>query len=239
LVKVLRHLNGLTAEAIVAWVAVADGLAAKADGPPPVYGSPPVVPVTYERPYIWSNWSGFYLGINLGYGCGPNADQLALSGDFPTGVSPQGAFGGGQIGYNWQFSHLLLGVEADFQGAGVSDSVQDLNFGDNFHSRVDWFGTARGRLGYSFAQMVLYATVGFAYGNVHNRVDGPLISTYRFDGTSTGYVIGAGLEYKLSLPSWSVKSEYQYINLGINDPTEPGRRPLFQHWRRRLRHGQN
>jgi outer membrane immunogenic protein len=200
---------------------VAGGSVAQADGygPPPVYARPPVA---YEHPYIWSNWSGFYVGVNTGYGWSPNADQLTLSGDFPTGLSPAGGFAGGQIGYNWQINRLIIGAEADIQGAGISDRVQDFNFGDRFHSELNWFGTVRGRLGYSFDRTLVYVTGGFAYGGVRNAVDGPTLpgAPYRFDGTAAGYVLGAGLEYKFN-PAWSIKGEYQYINLGTNDPTNP------------------
>src|SRR5438309_4336794 len=76
------------------------------------------------------DWTGFYIGVNAGVGLGrdrtqhfipavpaPTADSLYLS--------PQGGLGGGQIGYNWQTDSLLgplvLGVEADIQGAGLRD----------------------------------------------------------------------------------------------------------------------
>jgi outer membrane immunogenic protein len=193
---------------------------AQADGlPEPVYRP---LPVAYERPYGWGSWSGFYIGANAGYAWSPNNNQLALLGDFPTGLSPEGGFVGGQIGYNWQFGRVVVGAEADLQGADISDRVQDLNFGDNFHSRLDWFGTVRGRLGYAFDRTLVFATAGFAFGGVHNNVDGAILpgSPYKFDGTATGYVLGAGVEYKLN-PAWSVKGEYQYINLGTNDPTNP------------------
>ena len=193
---------------------------AQADGlPEPVYRP---LPVAYERPYGWGSWSGFYIGANAGYAWSPNNNQLALLGDFPTGLSPEGGFVGGQIGYNWQFGRVVVGAEADLQGADISDRVQDLNFGDNFHSRLDWFGTVRGRLGYAFDRTLVFATAGFAFGGVHNNVDGAFLpgSPYKFDGTATGYVLGAGVEYKLN-PAWSVKGEYQYINLGTNDPTNP------------------
>jgi outer membrane immunogenic protein len=211
--------NGLAVAAVVTFATVAGGSVAEADG----YGSPPVygrAPVAYERPYMWSNWSGFYVGANTGYGWSPNADQLALFGDFPTGLSPAGGFAGGQIGYNWQFNRLVIGAEADIQGAGISDSVQAFNFADRFQSGLNWFGTVRGRLGYSFDRTLVYVTGGFAYGGVHNSVDVGGVAPYRFDGTAAGYVLGAGLEYKLN-PAWSIKGEYQYINLGANDPTSP------------------
>jgi outer membrane immunogenic protein len=189
----------------------------RADGLPEQGYGPSSVP--YERPYVWSGWAGFYAGVNAGYGWSPNSDQLALVGDAPTGLSPEGGFGGGQIGYNWQFGRVVVGAEADLQGAGISDRVTDANYGDVFHSRLDWFGTVRGRLGYSFDRTLLYATAGFAYGGVHNSaiIAGFPVIPYRFDSTAAGYVVGAGVEYKLN-PAWSIKGEYQYINLGTNDP---------------------
>jgi outer membrane immunogenic protein len=203
----------LAAAAMAASVAMASIGSAHADG----YGPPPVA---YERPYMWNSWTGFYVGANTGYAWSPNTDQLALAGDDPTGLSPAGGFLGGQIGYNWQFGRLLVGAEADMQTADISDHLRDFNFDDRFHSRLDWFGTVRGRVGYAFDRTLLYATGGFAYGGVHNVAGGPILlgAPYRFDSTATGYVLGAGLEYKFG-PAWSIKGEYQYINLGTNDPT--------------------
>ena len=70
----------------------------------------------------WS-WTGFYLGLNGGYGFSTSRDQLALSGDQPTGLFSAGGFGGIQLGYNVQLARMVLGVEADFQGANIGDGV--------------------------------------------------------------------------------------------------------------------
>jgi outer membrane immunogenic protein len=148
-----------------------------------------------------ANWSGFYGGVNAGGG--GTADDGALS--------PSGGFGGGQIGYNWQGvlglgPQWVLGVEADLQGSGISDSA----FGVN--SSLNWFGTVRGRIGYSFGQVLVYGTGGFAYGEVEN---------VGVTETQTGYVLGAGLEYKFN-PSWSVKGEYQFISLDASNGAGAG-----------------
>ena len=74
------------------------------------------------------DWTGFYLGVNAGVGLGRNNTSLAVP-DFPSFeqsyLSPQGALGGAQAGYNWQTnSHLgplVFGVEADIQGTGIRD----------------------------------------------------------------------------------------------------------------------
>ena len=167
------------------------------DGPPPVYVAAPT-------------WSGFYIGVNGGYGWTANDGPLA----------PSGGFGGGQIGYNWQglfgYSPWVIGIEADIQGAGISDSAY---YREN---SLNWFGTVRGRIGYAFGPALLYATGGFAYGEVESKWDGFSVSE-----TQTGYVVGGGLEYKFN-PAWSVKAEYQFINLDASDLNGAG--PLNGNW---------
>ncbi len=72
--------------------------------------------------YIGTNWSGFYAGVNGGYGWANN-NQLVDPGWFD-GISPSGGFGGGQLGYNWQgLSHFVLGFETDIQGSGIGASA--------------------------------------------------------------------------------------------------------------------
>ena len=177
-----------------------------------------------DAPYVGVNWSGFYFGANGGYAWNSANDQLYDhffgAGASTDGVSPNGAFGGGQIGYNWQGvlgPRTVIGAEADIQGAGISDSANWKVGATNVttESRLDWFGTVRGRLGYSFGNALAYATGGLAYGSVHNSESGGTV--YDVKRIATGYTVGAGIEYMVS-PSWSVKGEYQYINLGKNDP---------------------
>jgi outer membrane immunogenic protein len=113
--------------------------------------------------------------------------------------------------------HLVLGVEADLQGAGVNDKGVDF-LGDVFKSQLDFFGTVRGRIGYAMDRSLVYFTGGLAYGEVKNRVTTfPSGIVFAKDAIATGYALGGGWEYKLSYV-WSVKAEYQYINLGKNDP---------------------
>jgi outer membrane immunogenic protein len=58
------------------------------------------------------------------------------------------------------------------------------------------------------------AAGGFAYGGLHKFSDAFLPQS--FDGTAAGYTVGAGVEYKIT-PAWSVKGEFQYVNLGQNN----------------------
>lgn len=68
---------------------------------------------TKAIPYVaLYNWSGFYVGGNIGYGWGRFSD------DAGAGTNPNGVIGGGQIGYNWPINSLVLGLEADIQASG-------------------------------------------------------------------------------------------------------------------------
>jgi outer membrane immunogenic protein len=151
------------------------------------------------------NWTGWYVGVNAGasfgnantdFNGGPvtiaNAAQSATSAPFP-GITdrtyPDGFMGGGQIGYNWQYSPLIVvGIEADFQGAVERDSVDLTNsFAvpgvfrvggtattftgtavTDYTTNIDWFGTVRGRIGYVWGNgnVLSYLTGGLAYGEV-------------------------------------------------------------------------
>ncbi len=168
--------------------------------------------------YATVDWSGFYAGLNAGYG-GSNDNQLVDPSEPFWGVSPSGGFAGGQIGYNWQVNpHLVLGVEADIQGSGISDS-QDDPYGAHYSSDLTYFGTLRARIGYAAGAWLFYSTGGFAYGGLHKFSNdwGP----QSFDGSATGYAVGAGVEYRLT-PAWSIKAEYQYLNFGGNDACGSG-----------------
>jgi outer membrane immunogenic protein len=179
--------------------------------------------------YAVNTWTGFYAGVNGGYGWNANGQTLGFTSlstgrtqdPFP-GPELEGGFGGGQIGYNFGSLGLfgpqfVFGIEADFQGSGISDSYGTAAgfIPLRVESDLNWFGTVRGRIGFAFDRTLVYATGGFAYGDIETliRFDGGGKAAYRADDTLTGYAVGGGIEHKLS-PNWSLKAEYQYIDLG-------------------------
>jgi outer membrane immunogenic protein len=108
-------------------------------------------------------------------------------------------------------SRVVVGVEADIQASDINDKFSV--FGATVKSDIDWFGTVRGRIGYTLDNNALvYFTGGFAFGGINNQV-----LVFNKDDTATGYVLGGGYEQKLS-QAWSLKAEYQYINLDKNEP---------------------
>ena len=177
---------------------------------------PEPVPAAYD-------WSGFYAGVNAGYGCcGDDDVGIKRNGAFlgsPGNLEIDGFFGGGQIGYNLQSDQFVYGIEADAQLSGLEDSFDNgsLNlFSVDATSKVDAFGTVRGRLGIAQDNWLFYGTGGVAWGTTDYDVSGTsFLTSFRVRGNDTlwGYAVGAGVEYAVD-EDWSVKFEYQYVNLG-------------------------
>lgn len=176
-----------------------------------------------------ANWAGFYGGLNAGGATALNRSSVTVAGT-PTenfNLSPDGFIGGGQIGYNFQTGAVVYGLEADIQGSTLRDDRNCLltcvpGTAANFDQKLEWFGTVRGRLGYSLGATLFYATGGLAYGNVKTRVQevgggGGIDAT--FSHTKTGYAVGGGIESPFDFlglfgPNWTSKTEYLYVDLG-------------------------
>jgi outer membrane immunogenic protein len=183
-----------------------------------------------------SNWTGFYLGGNIGSGIGRDRTAFSLTAVGTStelfDLSPDGFNGGIQAGYNWQSANWLFGLEADIQASSQRDNraciqlcnptVAPASFAA-YDARLPWFGTVRGRVGYSVGQTLFYATGGYAYGSVKTK-----ISTL-FAGTATnvelsnirgGWTVGGGIETPFTFlvsvlgNNWTSKTEYLYVDLG-------------------------
>ena len=175
--------------ATMATATVLSGAAVAADlprGPSPYYSPAPAPSPIYS-------WAGIYAGVNLG----GQWSEVTNSPNFPGGVA-----GGGQIGYNWQNGQLVFGGETDIQLSSAEHTFAAWKFSN------PWFGTVRGRLGYAFNNILLYGTLGLAYGNLTATVGG-------LDETNTevGWTGGAGVEVGFN-PNWSARLEYLYMDLG-------------------------
>lgn len=187
------------------------------------------------------NWTGPYAGVNVGYGRGdfryPYAGTTDIAGTMPASgrirQHGSGVIGGAQVGYNFQGpGWLLLGLETDFQGTGLSASGSYTGTATNgsatsgdLRSSLRYLGTVRGRIGVPVmdGRLVPYVTGGFAYGSVRNSGDfacascgtggTPLSGAYGASSVHSGWTAGAGLEYGLTRHA-SMKVEYLYTDLG-------------------------
>lgn len=196
--------------------------------PAPVYTKAPAyVPA--------SNWNGWYIGGNVGYGWGNGATDFtdlavpfapAIGDSASLNAKSTGVVGGGQFGYNWQVGSFLAGLEADIQGSGVKGSASQplLQTGAPIGTlsstqSLSWFGTVRGRLGFTVTpDFLLYGTGGLAYGGVDNSVSIVSTGTGTVPGVSvsdtrTGWAAGGGAEWMFTR-GWSAKVEYLHIDLG-------------------------
>ncbi|CAA2155454.1 outer membrane protein [Methylobacterium brachiatum] len=224
--------------------------------PPPVFTPVPVF-----------TWTGFYFGINAGYAFDAS-DTDSNRGFVQTAGSPavlganglvpyralaplgssliynknnrEGFSGGGQIGYNYQFtpgSGVVIGFEADAQyldfggrpryatnAAAINPGFIPVNGTLN---TLDFFGTVRGRLGYAFDKTLVYATGGFAYATGDQGTQGVAFQNFagRRDDFKTGYTVGGGAEFALPTDSFlnffrssavTFKVEGLYVSLDRN-----------------------
>lgn len=229
--------------------AVAADLPARAPAmaPAPVYAAP-----------IFT-WSGFYVGLNAGVGFRKDSERRA---DYVYAVDPAGPLagwvgpvnadlavfgrnngnddtgftGGVQVGYNWQFGSMVVGLEADInyldrgnnnRGYFIPDvgaSGLDLDvFGGR--SGSNWFGTIRPRIGVAFDRTMIYATGGLAYGGggkgrsyavLSDPLAGGAVVAEWFgahrSSNNWGWTLGAGVEHAFS-NNLSLKLEYLYVDL--------------------------
>jgi outer membrane immunogenic protein len=152
-------------------------------------------PYTVNQPLNANSWAGPYLGGNLGYQWGEVSNN-------PT--NPSGFVGGADIGYNWQNGHWVFGIEGDIEATGADDTFAPWKFSN------PWFGTVRGRAGYTISNVLFYGTAGLAFGELDGQTFG-----LSENHTTAGWTAGFGAEVALA-PNWSAKIEYLYVDLSTS-----------------------
>lgn len=169
----------------------------------------------YSSPVYGPVWSGFYAGVNAGYGWATFDNGLGTD-------KMNGFLGGVQLGYNWQISSFVLGVEGDIQYSAQKRTESATIGGIAFtgEEKIPWFGTARGRVGYAFDSVLIYATGGAAWTNFKASISA-LGATVSTETTKAGWTAGGGVEW-MFIPRWSVKAEYLYIDAGTTSLTLAG-----------------
>lgn len=190
--------------------------AAAADLAPRPYtkAPPPMLPAIYD-------WSGFYIGANGGWGSSRNCWDFTT----PAGVvvsregchDATGGTAGGQIGYRWQATNWLFGLEAQGNWADLSGRNVSLAFPAFTNaSNLNAFGLFTGQVGYAWDATLLYVKGGAAVTSNRYR---SLVTATGVQATDSvnnnrwGAVVGVGLEYGFA-PNWSLAFEYDHIFMG-------------------------
>jgi len=200
----------------------------------------------YTRPAPFEPWTGFYIGGDVGWSDirqnattagypqpgfgGPPIVGAGVSGlgNLPTAhtLNGSGALGGAHLGYNWQVTNWLYGLEGDIMGLNYHPSDTETVFATlggaptpAFNMLVTaqnrWQASIRGRLGWVSGPLLLYGTAGMAFTNSSYTATAgalpavmqPVGATVTFWDTKTGYVVGGGAEWMLT-PSWLLRAEY-------------------------------
>ncbi len=190
------------------------------------------------------DWTGFYAGVNGGYGWGTDdnvgftytpACAPASAGDCPSSVSMDigGVLGGGLLGANWQHNMWLLGIEGDADFSGIDGSgKKSSSFSGTTtikaKTELDWLATLRGRAGITADRAVFYATGGLAFGGVNNKATLTSGSTAiaglggtwsgSKDDVEIGWTVGGGLEYAAT-EHVVLGVEALYVDLGDRSVT--------------------
>jgi len=237
--------------AIVAVAALQGGAALAADMPVKAPVVPPAV----------ASWTGFYVGINGGVGWGDRSARWS-SGDtagttflniaflsllngpdrsYDQRPDAVGVLGGLQAGYNQQWGRFLVGFEADIQASGIkgSEATTGALGGSAITARteqqLDWFGTARGRVGMLLwdQRILAYATGGLAFGHTEVTGDASMSNPFFIGAppsdfncptaglcisgsrskTAAGWTAGGGAEMIVA-GNVRLKVEYLHIDLG-------------------------
>jgi outer membrane immunogenic protein len=201
----------------------------------PMRSAPPAPAPVFSAVPVFT-WSGFYVGVNAGYGWQDNNNGNSVF--VPAGTIPntgagtitygddngEGFVGGGQIGYNAQFGAFVVGVEADLQWADLGGNngtalVPAAYTAAGFipagtAGGIDWFGTVRARAGVAFGQALIYATGGFAFGGADD--DDDRFGLVNDDDVRTGWALGAGVEYAFT-NNLTLGIEGLWVNLNGDD----------------------
>jgi outer membrane immunogenic protein len=195
--------------AVVALISFHTATAGAADLP---LARVPVAPVASAPAAIYT-WTGFYIGGQMGAGVGRSSWSDPLSGGANTFASGAGFLGGGQVGANYQWNRVLvLGVEGDFNWAGVKGSGND-SLGDALATDTQWTSTVTGRVGAAFDRLLIYGKGGAAFARDRNSFTDLAGNSASRAFTQTGWTAGVGLEYGIS-KNWSAKIEYDYLSFG-------------------------
>ena len=171
-------------------------------------------------------WTGFYIGGDGGYGWETARGTLTTAGGVPLApYSPgvNGPFAGGFVGGNYQFDHVVAGVEGDWQWGNLTgNNQQQAAIGAagafpggpfTIATTIKDYESIRGRLGIAYDRFLVFGTGGWAWGNPSTSY--ALLGAAPFvtnGGSSNGWTVGAGVDYAFTNNVFG-RIEYRYTNL--------------------------
>jgi outer membrane immunogenic protein len=206
-------------------VAAFAGAVQAADLPVKTYTkAPPMVAPVYD-------WSGFYIGLNAGGASSRECWTVFSVANLPVGPDSEGCHNatgglvGGQIGYRWQATNFVFGLDAQGDWASLKGSNSSLAAGIFpfiNQTKIDGIGLFTGQIGYAFNNVLLYVKGGAAVTDNHYSsfftANGVVFN--QADETRWGGAVGTGIEFAFA-PNWSVGIEYDHLFMGTNSVVFP------------------
>ena len=136
-----------------------------------------------------------------------------------------GVIGGAHVGYNLQLTQFVIGLEGDVDGSSLSKTVSGAVFplggalglvSTTLNTNTNVQGSIRGRVGYAWDRVLVYATGGVAFAGINSDLWTSTLFGPSYDAASNtrvGWTVGGGLEYAVT-NNWSIRAEYRYANFG-------------------------
>ena len=205
-------------------IAVLSGAAAAADLPARIYTkAPPMVAPAYD-------WTGFYIGLNGGGASSHECFTIFSVAGAPVTPNSEGCHDatgglvGGQIGYRWQFTNWVIGIEAQGDWADLKGSNGSLTAIIPYtnQTKIDAIGLFTGQVGYAWNNLLWYVKGGAAVTD--NKYTSFFTATNvvfnQASETRWGGAVGTGIEFAFA-PNWSVGIEYDHLFMGNDSVTFP------------------
>jgi outer membrane immunogenic protein len=183
----------------------------------PVYKAAP-----FMSPVPVYNWTGFYIGGNVG-GAWGSVDATDVNTGATVSPNNNGFAGGGQIGYDYQMGPWVIGIRNIFDGTSISGgaTISDPLFSGTINSHLHWFDALTARGGYLVQpNVLLYLQGGAAWTSWDvNAINSAGVQVGEISGGNrTGWTLGGGIEW-MFVPHWSAFLEYNYMGFGTRSAT--------------------
>jgi len=206
---------------------IAASSASAADLPLPVAPAP-----AYTPAMVRYNWTGFYIGGNVGgaWVQGEDVTDSLFGVNFNNGSNNGTFIGGGTVGFNYQYNNFVFGVEGDFDWAANNNNsgngilvptVGTLQVSNN----DTWITTVAARFGAAFDRWLVYGKAGGGWVGSDSFTVTNLTTGNSFTGsnnnTDGGWLVGGGVEWAFA-GNWSAKIEYDYLGLNSRSFTTTG-----------------
>ena len=182
----------------------------------------PAYKVPMAAPSTVYNWTGCYIGANIGGAWGNSQRDRRHHGRNRL-AKQRRLCGGGQIGCDYQMNQWVFGIRNLIDGTSISNgaTISDALISGTVNSHIHWFDALTARAGYLVQpNVLLYGQGGAAWTSwdvTAFNSSGVQVGEIS-GGNRTGWTAGGGVEW-MFVPHWSVFLEYNFMGFGTRSAT--------------------